>query len=348
MKKRVIAVMMMVMVTVAAVVSGCGTKTSDNSPKTENRDDEGQTAETEKKEYVIGVAPKMVGSPYWDYANEGCKKAGEDLNVRVELQASTTASAEEQASIIDNYITMGVDAIVVASNDETTLLPALERASEAGIPIITYDSDVPDSDRLYCIAGNTQVGLGEMMAAELVDIMGESGEVAFMTGSLGAYNHNQILEGYNNILKEYPDIKIVTTVESGDDQQQAFVNAENLLASYPELKGILGVAAGETPSAAAAVEQAGKSGEVAIVGAATPNSVKEYYENGTLERTVLWDPYAMGYIAVKVAVGHLNGTEPAEGDVLYEGGEGIKIDEDKNLYIGTTVFTSENINEFDF
>lgn len=136
MKKRVIAVMMMVMVTVAAVVSGCGTKTSDNSPKTENRDDEGQTAETEKKEYVIGVAPKMVGSPYWDYANEGCKKAGEDLNVRVELQASTTASAEEQASIIDNYITMGVDAIVVASNDETTLLPALERASEAGIPII--------------------------------------------------------------------------------------------------------------------------------------------------------------------------------------------------------------------
>ena len=56
----------------------------------------------------------------------------------------------------------------------------------------------------------------------------------------------------------------------------------------------------------------------------------------------------MGYIAVKVAVGHLNGTEPAEGDVLYEGGEGIKIDEDKNLYIGTTVFTSENINEFDF
>ncbi len=347
MKKRLFAMIMMVMM-VTAVISGCGAESSDSAPKAESKDDQAQSVKEENSEFVIGVAPKMVGSPYWDYANEGCKKAGEDLKIKVELQASTTASAEEQASIIDNYITMGVDAIVVASNDETTLLPALERASEAEIPVITYDSDVPDSDRLYCIAGNTQVGLGEMMAAELVDIMGESGEVAFMTGSLGAYNHNQILEGYKNILKEYPDIKIVTTVESGDDQQQAFVNAENLLASYPELKGILGVAAGETPSAAAAVEQAGKSGEIAIVGAATPNSVKEYYENGTLERTVLWDPYAMGYIAVRVAVDHLNGKEPEEGDILFEGSEGIKIGEDKNIYIGTTVFTSENINKFDF
>lgn len=347
MKKRLIT-MIMVITLVTAAISGCGAESSSDIPETSGQDEQEKAAEEEKNDYVIGVAPKMVGSPYWDYANEGCKKAGEDLGVKVELQASTTASAEEQASIIDNYITMGVDAIVVASNDETTLLPALERASEAGIPVITYDSDVPDSDRLYCIAGNTQVGLGEMMASELVEIMGESGEVAFMTGSLGAYNHNQILEGYKNILKDYPDIKIVTTVESGDDQQQAFVNAENLLASYPELKGILGVAAGETPSAAAAVEQAGKSGEIAIVGAATPNSVKEYYENGTLERTVLWDPYAMGYIAVKVAVNHLNGTEPAEGDVLYEEGEGIMIGEDKNIYIGTTVFTPDNINKFDF
>lgn len=305
-------------------------------------------AEEAKKDLVIGVAPKMVGAPYWDYANEGCKKAGEDMGVKIELQASTTASAQEQAAIIDNYITMGVDAVVVAANDETTLLPALERVTEAGIPIITYDSDVPKSDRLYCVAGNTQIGLGEMMAKELVDIMGEEGQVAFMTGSLGAFNHNQILEGYNNILKDYPGIEVAATVESGDDQQQAFVNAENLLASYPDLKGILGVAAGETPSAAAAVSQAGKSGEISIVGAATPNSVKQYYEDGTLERTVLWDPYAMGYIAVEIAVNHINGTEPKEGDVLYEGGSPVSIDEENNVYIGTTVFTKDNINEFDF
>lgn len=352
MKKRLLAGMIAAAMAVT-LLTGCSVESSKESDKqakedtkTQKQDEADSAADT--GDFVIGVAPKMVGAPYWDYANDGCKKAGEDLGVKVELQASTTASAQEQISIIDNYITMDVDAIVVAANDETTLLPALERASDAGIPIITYDSDVPDSDRLYCIAGNTQVGLGEMMGKELVDIMGESGEVAFMTGSLGAFNHNQILEGYKNILDEYPDIKVVATVESGDDQQQAFVNAENLLASYPNLKGILGVAAGETPSAAAAVEQAGKSGEIKIVGVATPNSVKEYYVSGTLERTVLWDPYAMGYIAVKVAVDYLNGEEPKEGDVLYEGGTPVIIDEDKNIYIGTTVFTKDNINDFDF
>lgn len=352
MKKRLIAGMFAVIMSVT-LLAGCSVQPSGNPDKQNNKE-----TKAEKKEdgstgkdtgnLVIGVAPKMVGAPYWDYANDGSKKAGEDLGVKVELQASTTASAQEQIAIIDNYITMKVDAIVVAANDETTLLPALERASAAGIPIVTYDSDVPDSDRLYCIAGNTQIGLGEMMAKELVDIMGKSGEVAFMTGSLGAFNHNQILEGYKNILNEYPDIKVVTTVESGDDQQQAFVNAENLLASYPNLKGILGVAAGETPSAAAAVEQAGKTGEIKVVGVATPNSVKEYYENGILERTVLWDPYAMGYIAVKVAVDYLNGGEPKEGDVLYEGGSPVVIDDSNNIYIGTTVFTKENINDYDF
>ncbi|MEG1516301.1 MAG: autoinducer 2 ABC transporter substrate-binding protein, partial [Clostridia bacterium] len=264
-------------------------------------------AVAEQKEIVIGVAPKMVGAPYWDYANEGCVKAGKALGITVNLQASTTASAQEQAAIIDNFVTLGVDAIVVAANDESTLLPALNRASDAGIPIITYDSDVPDSRRLYCVASCGQVELGEMMAKELVDIMGESGEVAFMTGSLSAFNHNQILEGYRNVLDRYAGISVVATVESGDDQQQAFINAENLLASYANLKGILGVAAGETPSAAEAVMQAGLGGQVKIVGVATPNSVREYYAEGVLESTLLWDPAAMGFIAVKVAYDYING-----------------------------------------
>jgi ABC-type sugar transport system substrate-binding protein len=359
-KMKKVMSLLIVLAMVLAAMAGCSVESADSGKKEPAGDtadknitqaaptQAAQDTKDTPSEIVIGVSPKMVGAPYWDYANEGSKKAGEDLGVKIELQASTTASAQEQVSIIDNYITMGVDAIVVAANDETTLLPALQRASEAGIPIITYDSDVPDSDRLYCIAGTTQVGLGEMMAKELVGIMGEEGEVAYMTGSLSAFNHNQILKGYDNILSQYPGIKVVTTVESGDDQQKAFVNAENLLASYSNLKGILGVAAGETPSAAEAVVQAGKSGEIAVVGVATPNSVKKYYEDGTLESTILWDPYAMGYIAVKVAVNHLNGVEPKEGDVLYDGSNPVTIDADNNLYIGTTVFRKDNIDNFDF
>ncbi|NLF28733.1 MAG: substrate-binding domain-containing protein [Clostridiales bacterium] len=305
-------------------------------------------AVAEDKEIVIGIAPKMVGAPYWDYANQGCMKAGEALGITVNLQASTTASAQEQAAIIDNFITLGVDAIVVAANDESTLLPVLNRASEAGIPIVTYDSDVPASQRLYCVASCGQIELGEMMAKELVNVMGEEGEVAFMTGSLSAFNHNQILQGYHNVLDHYAGISVVTTVESGDDQQQAFINAENLVASYPNLKGILGVAAGETPSAAEAVMQAGLSGQIKIVGVATPNSVKEYYEEGVLESTLLWDPAAMGFIAVKIAYDYLNGVLPENGQVLFEGGNPVTIDEAGNIFIGTTVFTNDNIWDFDF
>jgi len=345
--KKILAMLCSLALTMAV---GCSVPTEqpaaqDGQPA-QTEPEAGQTAEN--KQLVIGVSPKMIGAPYWEYANQGCVEAGKALGVKVEMQATTTASATEQVSIIDNYITMGVDALVVAANDESTLLPALKRAEEAGIPIFTYDSDVPDSARLYCVAGTGQVNLGEIMAQQLVEEMGEEGEVAFMTGSLGAFNHNQILEGYRNVLSQYPGITEVAVVESGDDQQKAFVNAENLLASYPNLKGILGVAAGETPAAAEAVVQAGRSGEVQIVGVATPNSVKQFYEDGTLTKTVLWDPYDMGYIAVKIAVDYLGGVEPATGDVLIDGGNPVTIDEDGNLYIGTTVFTKENIGNYDF
>lgn len=303
--------------------------------------------EATKKGFVIGVSPKLKGSPYWDAAEQGAINAGKDLGIEVIVLSPTTADATAQYAIIDDLITRGVDALCVGANDETALLPVLERADKEGIIIVTYDSDAPASARKYMIGAADNVAIGRKEAELLVEDMGESGQVAIMVAALGALNIKQNAQGATEVLSKYPNIEIVKTVASGDDQQQAFINAENLLRSFPDLKGIIGAGAGEPPGAAEAVVQAGKAGEIEIVGTITPNSVKQYFHDGVLKHGVLWDPAGLGYTAVKVAHMLLMGEKPKDGDILAPGGNPIKIEGDW-IYIGLTVFTPENIDNYDF
>jgi ABC-type sugar transport system substrate-binding protein len=306
-----------------------------------------KTPALSKQKVVIGVSPKMKGAPYWDTAGLGAVQAGKDLGIDVIVQSPTMADATLQSTIIDDFITRGVNALVVAANDETALIPVLQRATKQGILIITYDSDVPNSARKYMVHASGTVDIGRRLGELLIKDMGTSGKVAIMTGGLGALNLNQHIQGAKEILAKYPGIEIVKTVASGDDQQQAFINAENLLKSYPDLKGIIGVAAGEPPAACEAVTQAGKAGQIAIVGLITPNSVKKYFQSNVMKDGLLWDPAALTYAAVKVANMLLQGQSPKDGDILYPGGSPIKID-GAYIFSGTTTFTPENIGNFNF
>jgi ABC-type sugar transport system substrate-binding protein len=303
--------------------------------------------EEKKEQITIGVSFKSKGPPYWERAEKGIMMAGEDFGIKVTVQSPPTIDAAAQATILDNYITAGSDALVVAANDVTALNPVIDRANERGIPTITFDSDAPDSSRKYFIQAQDFIKFGARLSELLIEEMGEEGKVAIMVGSLSAQNLIEMTKGAQQVLNKYDNIEVVKTVESGDDQQQAFINAENLIKSYPDLTGILGIAAGEPPAAAEAIEQAGKPGKIHIVGSIVPSTVKQYFESGTMKYGVLWDPQELAYIAARVAYMVLNGESPQDGDILYPGGTPIVVEGDI-IYTGVTVFTPENINDYDF
>jgi rhamnose transport system substrate-binding protein len=302
------------------------------------------------KTYFIN--PKSIGPAYWAAAEKGAKQAGEDLGAEVIFNAPTEADSSKQINMIQDMLTRQVTGIGVAPNDAKAVAPIFKKAIDQGAQVVTWDSDAPETDRQFYLAPTTDKVLGEELAKIIAEQMNGKGQLAFMVAGLGAQNQIAKADAATAYLeKNHPEIEIVTTVASNDDQQKSFENAQNLLKAYPDLAGIIGFAGGEPPAAAEAVEQAVKAGslkegQVKITGIAVPSLVKKYIQSKTLEKIMIWDPGKLGYATVYVLDQLAQGKEITDGMEIPNVGK-IIVD-GQNIFIGTIEITEENVDSFEF
>jgi rhamnose transport system substrate-binding protein len=313
-------------------------------------EDTTQGTDSDARSYFVN--PKSIGPAYWAAAEKGAVQAGKDLGVEVIFNAPTEADSSQQINMIQDMLTRQVDGIAVAPNDAKAVDPIFDQALEQDVQVVTWDSDAPDTNRQYYIAPTTDKELGEKLAEEIAQQIDGSGQVAYMVAGLGAQNQIAKVDAANAYLADnYPDIEVVTTVASDDDQQKAFENAQNLLSTYPDLKGIIGFAGGEPPAAAQAVEQAISAGniqkgQIAITGIAVPSLVNDYIKNDIIEKIFIWDPGKLGYSTVYVMDQLAQGNEITDGMEIPTVGA-ITLD-GKNIFIGTIEITEDNVDSFDF
>ncbi|REK75572.1 autoinducer 2 ABC transporter substrate-binding protein [Paenibacillus paeoniae] len=329
-------------------LAACGS-TSGNQPGNGGKPSQGASG-SDTRTYFIN--PKSIGPAYWAAAEKGAKKAAADLKVEVLFNAPTEADSSKQINMIQDMLTRKVSGIGVSPNDAKAVGPVFKKAKGQGVNIVTWDSDAPDTDRQYYVAPATDQEVGELLAKTIGEEIGGKGQVAFMVAGLGS--QNQIAK--SNAAKayfaaNYPDIEVVTTVASDDDQQKAYANAQNLLQTYPDLRGIIGFAGGEPPAAAEVVEQAVKAGtleknQVAITGIAVPSVVKNYIKNGTIKTDIIWDPGKLAYVTVYILDQLAQGKEIKDGMEIPTVGT-VKVD-GQNVFIGTLQVTNENVDSFDF
>lgn len=298
------------------------------------------------------VSPKMFGPAYWTAAEIGVKQAEKDLGVTVIYNASTEADSAKQINLFQDMLNRELNGIAVAPNDAAAMIPVIKRATEAGIPVITFDSDSSESTRQYYIGAEDDGAIGIEMVEYLAQSIGGKGEIAFMVSALGSQNQIDKVTPAEAYLKEkYPEITVVTTLESGDDQQVAFNNAQNLLQTYPDLVGIVGFAGAETPAAAEVVSQAVKAGtlqegEVKVTGIVVPSLIGPYLKAGTVDAAFIWDPIKLGFTAVYV-IDQL-GQGKTLGDTIEVPTVGtLKVD-GPNIYVGLLKLTKDNVDSFDF
>lgn len=196
------------------------------------------------------INPKSIGPAYWAAAEKGAKQAAGDMGVEVVFNAPTEADSSKQINMIQDMLTRKVSGIGVSPNDAKAVGPVFKKAADQDVKIVTWDSDAPDTDRQYYVAPATDEEVGELLAKTIGEEMGGKGQVAFMVAGLGSQNQiakSDAAKAY--FAANYPDIELVTTVSSDDDQQKAYANAQNLIQTYPDLKGIIGFAGGEPPAA---------------------------------------------------------------------------------------------------
>lgn len=302
------------------------------------------------KKLTIALLPKSKGNQYFVTCKKGADKAAADLGVDVLFDGPTNTDPAKQNEIVENWITLGVDAIAAACENREGISTALKKAQAKGIKVITYDSDSTPDARSFFVNQATAQGIGEVLMDTAAQLSNDEGEFAIITATLTAANMNEWRKHIEARLKEkHPRMKLVDTRPCDDQKDKAQQETANLLGAYPNLKCVMAICSPAVPGAAEAVKQAGKAGKVKVLGLGLPNENRAYVKDGVTQAVILWKVEDLGYLTIETAVA------VARGD-LKTGATGfqsrqvgaVTIDGDQLLLGKPFVFTKENIDQFDF
>jgi rhamnose transport system substrate-binding protein len=298
----------------------------------------------------VAFVPKLVGIPYFEAMKTGGDQAAKDLSVQFIYQGDTTADPAKQAEIINSLIQQKVSALAVAPNDPAAIAPLLKRAADAGIKVLTSDTDAPDSVREVFVNQAEDQAIGETTAEALASQMGGSGKWAIVSCGQTAQNLNAWIGIEKKYISgKYPNMQLVDTVYAGEDQAKSVQLAKDLMTANPDLKGLIGQCSVSAPGVAQAVTELNKTGKVFTTGISTPSSMKEYVKSGAAAKVVLWDVTKLGFLTVWAGQQLVDGKSfQAENDVPTVGK--VKyVDAKKMLVLGPPlVFTKENVDQYNF
>ena len=191
---------------------------------------------------TIAWIPKALNNPVFEVGRDGAFKKAEELTaagptpVEVLYVGSVASDAAEQARVVEDVIAKGVNAIGISCNDPSACEDPINKAVEAGIPVMTWDSDSPDSQRFTYLGVDNYQG-GKAAADLLVRFMGEQGKVALLTGVPGAFNLEERIRGFKDGIADYPGIEVVSTVYCNDDINLGVQVVEETMQAHPDLNG---------------------------------------------------------------------------------------------------------------
>jgi rhamnose transport system substrate-binding protein len=299
---------------------------------------------------VIAMLPKAKGNAYFLSCKAGADKAAKELGVDLLFDGPTDSNAAKQNEIVENWITLGVDAIAVAAENKEGISTALRKAQKSGVKVITYDADALPDARSFFVNQATPQGIGYALMDEAARLCNDEGEFAIITATLTAANQREWQKHIEAHLKEkYPKMKLVAVRPSDDLKDKAQSEATALMSANPNLKCIMAICSPGVPGAAEAVKQAGKTGKVKVLGLGLPNENKRYVHEGVTDAVILWNTTDLGYLTVYAANALVKGDLKPGAKQIKAGSLGTFEIQGDNIMLGKPfIFNKENIDRFDF
>ncbi len=306
-----------------------------------------------KKDLKLAFVPKNINNPYNVIETKGSMDACKEIGAQGKVVGPSDASASSQVSYINTLITQRQNGIALAANDPNALIPYLKRAKDQKIHVVTMDSDTAPEGRTLFINQASAEGIGQGQVQILAKEIDHRGEIAILSATPNATNQNTWIRYMQEELQkpEYKDMKLVKIAYGNDDDQKSFTETQGLLQAYPNLRGIISPTTVGVAAAARYLSTSPSKGKVALVGLGTPNQMRQFVKDGTVKEFALWNPADVGYLAAyavaQLASGNIEGKE---GESFSAGKLGSRtIGRDGVVILGPlTVFTAENIDQFDF
>jgi ribose transport system substrate-binding protein len=257
---------------------------------------------------TIAWIPKALNNPVFETGRDGAFKKAQELTaagpipVEVKYVGSVASDAAEQARVMEDAVAAGVNAVGISCNDPTACEDPINKAVAAGIPVMTWDSDSPKSQRFTYLGVDNYQG-GKAAAELLVKFMGTKGKVALLTGVPGAFNLEERIRGFKDGVKPYPDIKIVTTVYCKDDINLGVQVVEETMQANPDLNGWFFVGLWPLFAARGSMplwEAAEKSGKLTTISFDTLPVELDFMKDGYVQGLVGQKYFGWGYDTVQM------------------------------------------------
>lgn len=261
----------------------------------------------------IGLMVQDMSNPFFSAMTKGAQEAAERLGATLNVQDAQLDLANQNTQI-DAFIQQGVDLIVISAVDEAGIAPAIERARAAGIIVIAVDTPAVGADAVVMTDG---VEAGEVACKYLFDEMGGEGNVLIVDGTPIQTIIDRI-QGCNNVLKSYPNIKVVGQQASKNDRATGLEVTTDMLTANSDVQGIFGMNDPSALGAVLAVEQADRADAIKVVGIdGSPEGVEELKREGSpFIATATQNPAEMVTTAVQIAEDIIAGKSPAQKTIL--------------------------------
>lgn len=275
---------------------------------------------------LIVFIPKLSGNAFFESGNEGAQAMAEKAGFEVKYDGNPEASVANQVTIINNAIQQGADAIAVSAVDATGLDEVLKQAMDQGITVTTWDSDVSTDARQVMVSQGTPEQLGEMLIQMGVDSLKDRGKdpekdtikyVWHYSQATVADQNSWQVAGEAYIKEHFPNWENVAPENYYSEQnaEKAITVGESILSAHSDIDLIICNDSTALPGQLQALQNNGLTQEdVTVTGFASPKSIKDYAEQGIINRWGLWDVTVQGAISVWISNFLAEGNELKVGD----------------------------------
>jgi len=223
------------LVATAILLAGCSSGEAPADPPSPSP----SSARESAAEYTFGIIYPMM-HPFYETITRSAEKAAEEAGVRLSVKASGDAVPEQQIRMMETMIQQRVDGIAISPIDADALAPMIDRAVDAGIPVVCFESDSPASKRLAYI-GSDNVKTGTIIGERINELLNGTGMILVESGVPEMRSMSERLDGLLDYLNLRTDIQVIEVRYHEDSETRALQDLEEMLDAHPHFDAFVGL-----------------------------------------------------------------------------------------------------------